>query len=212
MELDELRKRLFTDRASHNVIKHVAAVSPISDARQHEDRPVREARAEHIAVEAPAAAPQANNQLAGSVDGFFEMTQKFRASMEELSGVLAPIENASQRAADTFETIRTLHDQLQRLADTFQSVKDFTEEVRRVGRKFEPMNALHTQLSSMAGAFSMQIKELAGSFETAKELHTRISKVAAALEPISGLENGLLDLAQKFALPEEKVSPEEAAA
>ena len=211
MELDELRKRLFTDRQSRNGGKPIAAVS-IFEVKGNEQEAETEVKPEPRPLQPTV--PQVTEtklQLKGSVDGFFEISRKFRDSMSDLNSVLLPLESASHRAAETFETIRSLHDQLRRLADTFQSVKDFTEEVRQVGQKFEPMNALHAQLSAMADAFSMQITDLAGSFETAKDFHVRIGKIAAAFEPICSLESGLIDLAQAFAVSEEKPAREEAA-
>ncbi len=210
MELEELRNRLLLRSKSAEKSPEIQPMpEPISIPEVPVIQPPdnsagAEAKPSIAAVAAPATKLSLNGNsesiplLAKAVDQLFEPTQAFRAHFSLLAKVLQPMESASQSTLDAFERISGLYDHLASLSKTFQSVRQFAEQVGELANSFEPMKALHAQLSELIHAFHDNLHELAIALEPVKELQAKVRHLGSALESIGRLEGQLLLLADAF--------------
>lgn len=228
MELEELRNRLLLRAKSAEKSPEIPPVpEPISIPEVPVIHPPEksadaEAKLNGATMTAPATKLSLNGNsesislLTKAVDQLFEPTQAFRAHFSLLTKVLQPMESASLSTLEAFERISGLYDHLATLSKTFQSVKQFAEQVGELATSFEPMRALHSQLTELIGAFYVNLRELAIAFEPVKELQVKVRHLGNALESIGRLEGQLLLLADAFkptpAVEDTAASPTEAKA
>ncbi len=211
MELEELRNRLLLRSKSAEkapetqpVPEPIMSIPEVPVIQPPEQPASAEAKPSVASVTAPATKLSLNGNsesislLAKAVDQLFEPAQAFRAHFSLLAKVLQPMESASQSTREAFERISGLYDHLASLSKTFQSVKQFAEQVGELANSFEPMKALHTQLTQLIHAFHTNLHELAIALEPVKELQVKVRQLGSALDSIGRLESQFLLLADAF--------------